>query len=317
MNNPVALPRIQEALGVKALEFEGKYVLTKQMVADYYGVDIRTISRYIENNQEELEHNGYFLCKGNSLKDFKLRFGKDIDVPTKTTFLGMFDFRSFLNIGMLLTESEKAKIVRTKILDIVIATINEKTGGGTKYINRRDRDYLPAAIQEENYRKNLTDAIKQYVDANSNKYAIITDMIYKAVFREKAKEYKKLLSLSEKDNLRRTLYAEVLKAVSSFENGAAFEINKKAEEMGPLTIEEVEKIINELASHPLMEPIVYDARQKMASRDLAFRDVYHGNIAEYLKAVSPEEYEKFIGNMSVDFDKLLDENKAVLDRLKQ
>lgn len=115
LNNPVALPRIQEALGVKALEFEGRYVLTKQMVADYYGVDIRTISRYIENNQEELEHNGYFLCKGNSLKDFKLRFGKDIDVPTKTTFLGMFDFRSFLNIGMLLTESEKAKIVRTKI----------------------------------------------------------------------------------------------------------------------------------------------------------------------------------------------------------
>ena len=51
------------------------------------------------------------------------------------------------------------------------------------------------------------------MDANSNKYAIITDMIYKAVFREKAKEYKKLLSLSEKDNLRRTLYAEVLKAV--------------------------------------------------------------------------------------------------------
>lgn len=317
LNNPVALPRIQEALGVKALEFEGRYVLTKQMVADYYGVDIRTISRYIENNQEELEHNGYFLCKGNSLKEFKLRFGKDIDVPTKTTFLGMFDFRSFLNIGMLLTESEKAKLVRTKILDIVIATINEKTGGGTKYINRRDRDYLPAAIQEENYRKNFTDAIKQYVDANSNKYAIITDMIYKAVFREKAKEYKKLLSLSEKDNLRRTLYAEVLKAVSSFENGAAFEIKKKAEEMGPLTIEEVEQVINELASHPLMEPIVYDARQKMASRDLAFRDVYHGNIAEYLKAVSPEEYEKFIGNMSVDFDKLLDENKDVLDRLKQ
>jgi hypothetical protein len=55
----------------------------------------------------------------------------------------------------------------------------------------------------------------------------------------------------------------------------------------------------------------------MASRDLAFRDVYHGNIAEYLKAVSPEEYEKFIGDMSVDFDHLLDENKAVLDRLKQ
>ena len=103
LNNPVALPRIQEELGVKALEFEGRYVLTKQMVADYYGVDIRTISRYIQNNQEELEYNGYFLCKGNSLKDFKLRFGKDIDVPNKTPQIGLFVFRSFLNIGMLFT----------------------------------------------------------------------------------------------------------------------------------------------------------------------------------------------------------------------
>ena len=55
----------------------------------------------------------------------------------------------------------------------------------------------------------------------------------------------------------------------------------------------------------------------MASRDFALRDVYHDNIAEYLKAIAPEEYEKFIGSQSVDFDHLLDENKEVLDRLKQ
>ena len=53
-------------------------------------------------------------------------------------------------MGMLLTESEKAKKVRSLILDFVITTINEKTGGGTKYINRRDVHYLPAAITEEN-----------------------------------------------------------------------------------------------------------------------------------------------------------------------
>lgn len=318
LNNGVALPRIQEALEIRPLEFEGRYVLTKQMVADYYEVDERTIERFLEANKEELEHNGYFLCKGNSLKEFKLRFASDIDVATKTTVLGLFDFRSFLNIGMLLTESEKAKWLRSRILDIVIATINEKTGGGTKYINRRDREYLPAAIQEENYRKNLTDAINKYVDGHKTfKYAQITDMIYKIVFREKAKEYKKLLSLSEKDNLRRTLYAEVLRAISSFENGTAYEIKKKAEEVGPLTVDEVEDVIQELAKHPMMEPIIYDARQKMASRDFALRDVYHDNIAEYLKAIAPEEYEKFIGSQSVDFDHLLDENKEVLDRLKQ
>ena len=44
------------------------------MVADFYQVVIRTIERYVENNKEELERNGYFLCKGKRLKDFKLHF---------------------------------------------------------------------------------------------------------------------------------------------------------------------------------------------------------------------------------------------------
>ena len=48
--------------------------------------------------------NGYFSCKGNPLKNFKLRFGSDNNVATKTTVLGLFVFRSFLNIGMLLTD---------------------------------------------------------------------------------------------------------------------------------------------------------------------------------------------------------------------
>ena len=55
----------------------------------------------------------------------------------------------------------------------------------------------------------------------------------------------------------------------------------------------------------------------MASRDLGFRDAYHGNIAEYLRAVTPEAFERFIGNQSIDFDAILEENKDVLKRLKQ
>ncbi len=65
---------------------------------------------------------------------------------------------------MLLIESGKAKQIRTRILDIVIATINRRAGGGTKYINWRDRDYLPTAIKSENYRKNFTQAVGKYVD---------------------------------------------------------------------------------------------------------------------------------------------------------
>ena len=318
LNNPVALPRIREALEIKPLEYNGVLYVTKQMAADFYEVDLRTIENCLSANENELQKNGYRVLTGKELKEFKLRFDTEIDFGIKTVRLGVFDFRSFLNIGMLLTTSEKAKQVRSLMLDIVIAVINEKTGGGTKYINRRDRNYVTSAIQEENYHRKLTDAIRDYVDGHCiYKYSTIMDMIYKAVFCEKAKEYKKLLELSEKDNLRRTLYAEVLVSVSAFENHVAETIKAKAKEYGTVTVGEVGDAIKELSDMPFVKPIIEDARTKMASRDFALRDVYHDNIAEYLKAVSPEEYEKFIGSLSVDFDHLLDENKAVLDRLKQ
>ena len=321
LNNNLAISNIQQALDIEAFLFEGSYCLTKQMVADFYEVDTRTIDNYLASNEEELKHNGYFLCKGKKLKDFKLQFGHEKTFMTKTTQLGLFNFRAFLNIGMLLAESEKAKRVRSIILDIVISTINEKAGGGTKYINWRDREYLPAAIQEENYRKNLTSSINAYVDGHPTyKYSSITDMIYKAVFKENAKEYRNLLKLEPKDNARATMYAEVLRVISSFENGIGAAIHKKFSAlMRKLTIPEVQELINEQADSPAMAPFLYDSRQKMASRDFGLRDIYHGSIAEYLRFLSPEEFDRFIGAESIDLEKLLDneENRKTLERLKK
>lgn len=319
LNNRLAIEAVTQQLSISGMLFEGEYRFTKSMVANYYEVDISTIDRYLSKYDEELKHNGYFLCRGKRLKEFKLQFAHLINEASKTTQLGLFNFRAFLNMGMLLTESDKAKMVRSQILDIVIATINSKTGGGTKYINRRDVNYLPAAIAEENYRKNLTSAINEYVAGHKTfKYAQITDLIYKAVFRENAKEYKEILKLDNNDNPRHTMYAEVLLVISSFENGVGYEIEKQYKSSNRmLTVEEVEKIINKLADHPLQTPYLHEARSKMASRDLGFRDAYHGNIAEYLRAVTPEEFERFIGNQSIDFDAILEENKDVLKRLKQ
>lgn len=175
LNNPVALHRIQEVLKVKALEFEGHYVLTKQMVADYYEVDERTTTNCLSANEDELRKNGYVLCKGNSLKDFKLKCAQEIYFPSKMSQLDLFDFHSFLNVGMLLTTSEKAKQVRSLMLDVVISVFNEKTGGVTKYINRRDRNYVTSAIQEENSHRKMTDAIRDYVDGHERiKYSTVT-----------------------------------------------------------------------------------------------------------------------------------------------
>ena len=95
LNNPVALPRIREALDISPLEFKGVLYITKQMAAEFYGVDERTIERTPNANEEELRRNGYVVLRGNELKEFKLRFGSDINVATKTTVLGIFDFRSW------------------------------------------------------------------------------------------------------------------------------------------------------------------------------------------------------------------------------
>lgn len=320
LNNRFAVEEIRKTLDVPGMLFEGEYRFTKKMVADFYEVEERTIERYLESHGQELILNGYVLCKGNRLKELKLQFAPVINVGSKTTQLGLFNFRSFLNIGMLLTESDKAKAVRSLILDLVIATINQRTGGGTKFINRRDVHFLPAVITEENYRKNLTSAINQYVDGHiTYKYAQVTDFIYKAVFRENAREYREILNLGMKDNVRNTLYAEVLLVISSFENGVGSAIQERFKKNHgiKLTMDEVEEIVNELVEHPMQKPYLNDARTKMASRDYSFRDAYHGNIGEYLQAVTPEEYERFIGDQSIDFDRILEDNKDVLKRLKQ
>lgn len=319
LNNRFAIDEIQKHLELTGMLFEGEYRFTKKMVAEYYGVEERTIERYLTKYSDELSANGYVLCKGKSLKDLKLQFAPVINVGSKTTQIGLFNFKAFLNLGMLLTESEKAKSLRSMILDFVIATIHEKTGGGTKFINRRDINYIPVAITEENYRKNLTSAISQYVQGHpTNKYAQVTDLIYQAVFKENAREYRKILRLDSKDSVRHTLYAEVLLVISSFENGVGAAIREKAKvKNGSITLEEVAELVRQLSESPMQQPYLADARSKMASRDLSFRDAYHENIAEYLRAVTPDEFERFIGDQSIDFNRILESNKDVLKRLKQ
>lgn len=78
----------------------------------YIEEDIKNITRCLGENEAVLRINGYTVLQGNNLREAKLVSVKDIDVPKNTPQLGIFDFRSFPNIGMLLTRSEKAKKLR-------------------------------------------------------------------------------------------------------------------------------------------------------------------------------------------------------------
>lgn len=151
LNNEMAIEEIENKSGVEGIVWNNKLFVTREMTAKFFDVDVRTISRYLEQNGEELSENGYEVLRGKKLKSFldaARNSGKDINVPTKTTVLGVFDFRAFLNMAMLLSESEKARALRQLMLDVVIDLINRKTGGGTKYINQRDKDFLFSSLHE-------------------------------------------------------------------------------------------------------------------------------------------------------------------------
>ena len=294
LNNSLVLQQAEEILKVPGFYFEDSFYFTNSQVADFFDVDIRTIERLVEAHKTELTENGYYTLRGEKLANFKENaFAADTNVGSKVTQLSISSFRTLLNFAMLLTNSDIAKQVRNTLLDIVINVLTEKTGGHVKFINQRDKNYLSTALEEDNARKIFTKAIHKYVSGSNFKYGQLTNEIYKAIFKERASEYKKILNLNKNDNARATMYSEVLRVIASFEQGVAFEIKKKSKSLQQkITNADVIEIIQELATHPMQEPHLIHAREKMASRDLSFRNAKHEKLAEYIRPISEEDFER-------------------------
>lgn len=337
LNNRFALEALEKEVAHPGIVFEGTLLYTKRMVADYYDVDERTIDRYLDTHSEELSANGYEVLNGTRLKAFKkfvednvsevddVNDVDDINVVNmdknlkKTPRLGVFTFRTFLNIGMVLTESEQAKTLRSLILDIVIDTLNKKIGGSTKYINQREEEFVSSAIREHDYRKEFTNAIDEYIEPNKFKYGLLTDKIYLSIFKEKSKEYRQILKLKAKENVRATMYAEVLDLIASYENGFAKCLRKKNTDLGrKLRVAEAIALFREFEedSNAIYEPLTEKARSLMASRDIAFRDALHEKLANYITSISPDEVEKFLGERSKALEERILENIEIFKRLK-
>ena len=322
LNNEIAIEEIKKTSKINTVFWNEKYYLTKDMVADYFQVDVRTIERYISNYSDELSSNGFELLKGKKLADFidayNTTFATDINVARKIRSISVFDFRSFLNMAMLLSESEQARTLRQLMLDIVIDIINRKTGGGTKYINQRDKDYLFSSLQEDNYRKQFTDSLKKYVENDRYKYAHFTDMIYVSIFKEKAKEYKKILDLKVSDKVRDTFYSEILDIIAAYESGLADAIKQEYERVGyVLSQADTEELFQRFENMALWKPLIQRGRFKMASRDMALRDAFHYQLSEYIQPLDKDDYQKFLGAAGDELERLMQENQEVLRRLKE
>ncbi|MDH5610563.1 MAG: DNA-binding protein [Cyclobacteriaceae bacterium] len=344
LNNNLAIQEVYEQVGFFGIRFDGKYRYTRQQLAQYFEVDIRTIERVVENNRTELEQSGYEIITGSRLRLFKeeisaylhqirqsadvsdihvgdilQRYENELDSWTKAPQLSVFTYKAFLNVGMLLTGSEIAQKLRSAILDIVIDVLNKKLGGKTKYINQREEEFLPSAIREYNYRQEFTNALDHYIVENRFKYGQLTDKIYKSIFKENAKEYRQILRLNAKESVRSTMYAEVLDLIAGYENGFAQYLKNEHEKLGrKLSLSEAHGLFKnyEGITESTLVPLREKARSLMASRDLAFREALHEKLKNYINEVNSEDFEKFLGERSMDLEKRLEDNKDVFKRLK-
>jgi len=319
LNNPYALEKIEVHFAFPGRQFEGQTVFTKADLARLFEVDDSTIDRYIAEYADELGKNGYQVLRGKSLKNYRLSDVSRMNEGDKAPSLGIFNFRALLNIAMLLTKSERAKEIRSRILDIVMDVVVEKAGGHTRFINQRDQDFLPAAYQEFSYRETFTGALSRHVDAGQFKYANYTNKIYQIIFHENAAEYKQVLKLGKNESVRESMYAEVLNLIASFENGIAKQIEQKAQQLGrKLNGSETDELFVQAETNPFLQPLIHDARTRMASRDLCFRDALHDKLQSYVQAVPKADFEKFLGETSKALEDRLKEEEtlAVFKRLK-
>jgi hypothetical protein len=326
LNNGLALTELYKEVELPGILFQGKYRFTKKLVSAFFDVDERTIDRYLENYNAELIESGYEILQGEALRAFKLEKVDGINVVDLPEFgidkfapsLGTFAFKSFLNLGMLLTESENAKGLRSLILNIVIDTLNRRLGGSTKYINQREEEFVSSAVREFNYRQGFTNALDYYITPNKFKYSQLTDKIYTSIFREDSRLYRQVLNLKASDSVRSTMYSEVLDVISSYESGFAACLKKEFEaKKEKLGLSEAVMLFKkfETDTEAVYLPLIEKARSIMASRDMAFRDALHEKLKDYITHLKPEEFEKFLGEKSVTLEERLKENIDVFKRL--
>lgn len=106
---------------VEALERVGKLTMlpddlhvTKEMVANFYGVVLKSIESVVFNHKGELVADGVKVIKGEELSFFK----NESAIDRRTPALTILPRRAVLRIGMLLRDSEVAKALRSYLLNV-------------------------------------------------------------------------------------------------------------------------------------------------------------------------------------------------------
>jgi hypothetical protein len=96
-------------------------------------------------------------------------------------------------------------------------------------------------------------------------------------------------------------------------------LKAESEKVGrKLKQKEVDSLLESAEENPYLKPIIEDARIKMASRDLGFRDALHQKLETYIQSVPESDFDKFLGEASRSLEEQLSDPAllAVFKRLK-
>lgn len=292
-------------------------LITVQMGADYYKVGLEAINSLIKNNRDELIENGLKIYKK---KDFlkvlegHLRNNKQMNGKSILTFNDGYELifpnrgmylmtkRTLLNIGMLLRDSEIAKELRKRILDIVhdaengngnIDTISNEIDEET----RLKVDYVDAMMSGDLVKMNEINAklfelknkrILELEKENKYKSGVIEGLAENITLAEKRQRLNQIIRINGIDKVTdrwNLLYSE-------FEKKYHLDLSKRMDNLVYKS-----KIINNLGEE-------IKVTKKIKENKLEYIDKVLNQLNEL--------YELSVKLFEIDLDKLLDNIKNVV-----
>lgn len=113
------LDQVKEILTLGNTEF-----VTVELAAQYYEVEKNVIEKAIQRHRDEIEEDGFKVYKSKELREMlesieNTKNGHIVSFKIPPRGLRLIPKRALLRIGMLLRDSQIAKEVRTRLLDIV------------------------------------------------------------------------------------------------------------------------------------------------------------------------------------------------------
>ena len=292
-------------------------LITIQMCADYYEVNKNTLEVLISRNKEEFKENGLKTYKRKDFKEIVLNL-QDVSLETaryKDTLkaddivlditnrgITLLTKRTLLNVGMLLRDSEIAKELRRRILDVmhdaengqgnsdtIVEEIDEETRLAQQLGVAMLRGDLVKAIELNSKINELRNKrIAELENENKHKSSVIEGLAENITLAEKRQRLNQIIRINGIDKVKdrwNLLYSE-------FEKKYHIDLSKR---MDNLVYKD--KIINSLGEE-------IKVTKKIKENKLEYIDKVLNQLNEL--------YELSVKLFEIDLDKLLDNIKNVV-----